>query len=173
MAGHKKKRKKAATGRGKVQQWLTDDGLMELAAWARDGVTYDQMAKNIGCASSTFKEWRRKYPAISAALARTCARADIEVENALFRSATGYTVKLVKQFKLKYSYVDEETGRTLEGERLVEACEDMHVPANVAAQKFWLMNRRPETWKEKQPAEDKTDTEIRVAFDEALEELSK
>ena len=172
MAGHKKGKRRNVP-RAKINDWLTDDALAELAAWARDGVTYEEMAKNIGCALSTFKLWRKKYPAISAAVTRTRARTDIEVENALFRSATGYTVKLVKQFKLKYSYVDEETGSTLEGERLVEACEDMHVPANVQAQRFWLKNRKPEVWKEKQPAEDKTDTEIRVAFDEALEELSK
>ena len=34
--------------KGKYQEWLTEDGLTKLEAWARDGLTDEQIAKNIG-----------------------------------------------------------------------------------------------------------------------------
>ena len=33
--------------KGKYEYWLTDDGLLLLAAWARDGLTDEQIANNI------------------------------------------------------------------------------------------------------------------------------
>ena len=50
--------------RGKYHEWLTPDGLLRLEAWARDGLTDEQIAKNCGIAYSTLRAWRDKHPAL-------------------------------------------------------------------------------------------------------------
>ena len=39
--------------RGKYHDWLTSEGLLKLEAWARDGLTDEQIAKNIGIPGTT------------------------------------------------------------------------------------------------------------------------
>lgn len=153
--------------RGKYQEWLTEDGLLKLAAWSRDGLTREQIAHNVGCSLSTLKDWCNKYPAISAAISRAREVTDIIAENSLYKTANGYTVRLAKTFKLKKIVFNEETGRKIsEEEYLQEGYEEVHIPANVQAQKFWLINRKPEDWKEKPEGNDHDGggTSIEVVF---------
>jgi hypothetical protein len=136
--------------RGKYDEWLKEDGLLKIEAWARDGLTKEQIAHNMGCSLSTLKDWCNKYPTISAAISRGREVTDIIVENSLYKLANGYTVQLKKTFKLKKVTFNEETGRKIsEEEYLKEGIEEVHIPANVQAQQFWLKNRKPEVWREK------------------------
>jgi len=73
--------------KGKYEYWLTDDGLLLIAAWARDGLTNEQIANNVSISRETLNQWRNKYPSISDALKKNKEIADIEVENALYRKA--------------------------------------------------------------------------------------
>lgn len=134
---------------GKYQKWLTPDGLMLLAAWARDGLSNDQIARKCGISRQTLNEWRKAYPDISDALSRGKEPVDVEVENALYKLALGYTEPVAKTFKVKEVYFDER-GRRCEREHLVTGYDEVHIPANVNAQKFWLANRKPEVWRERQ-----------------------
>lgn len=45
----------------KYEYWLEDENLTLLEGWARDGLTDEQIAHNMGIAYSTFKEWKKKY----------------------------------------------------------------------------------------------------------------
>lgn len=76
--------------KGKYQEWLTPDGLIRLEGWARDGLTDEQIANNIGIAAGTLYAWKNAYPEISEALKRGKDVIDREVENALFRRAVGF-----------------------------------------------------------------------------------
>ena len=76
--------------RGKYAKWLQSDNLLRLQAWARDGLSDEQMAHNIGITTTTLYDWKKKYPAFSEALARGKEVVDIEVENALLKRAKGY-----------------------------------------------------------------------------------
>lgn len=58
---------------------------MLIRAWARDGLTDEQIAHNMGVAYSTLRVWRDKFSALSAALKKGKEVVDIEVENALFQ----------------------------------------------------------------------------------------
>jgi hypothetical protein len=73
--------------KGKYQKWLEPDSLILLEGWARDGLTDEQIAHNMGVAYSTLKDWKNKYPAISAALKKGKEVVDFEVENALYEAA--------------------------------------------------------------------------------------
>ena len=73
----------------KYAEWLTEDGLLMIEGWARDGLTDEQIAGNMGIAYSTFREWCKSQPALSAALKRGKAPVDIQVENALLKKALG------------------------------------------------------------------------------------
>ena len=39
--------------KGKYEKWLKEDNLLLLEGWARDGLTDEQIAKNIGTVSYT------------------------------------------------------------------------------------------------------------------------
>lgn len=71
----------------KINEWLEDDKLILLEGWARSGLTYEQIAHNMGIGLTTLKEWRQKEPAISSILKKGREVVDFEVENALLKSA--------------------------------------------------------------------------------------
>lgn len=136
--------------RGKSEYWLTPDGLTLLEGWARDGLTDEQIVKNMGIGSTTLYEWKNKHPKIAEALKKGKEVVDREVENALLKKAMGYTVDLVKTFKVRRA-VYEDGKKVEEYEELVPAIDQVHVPADTTAQIFWLKNRKPEVWRDKRP----------------------
>lgn len=73
--------------KGKYQEWLEPDGLILLEGWARDGLTDEQIAKNIGITSTTLYDWKKKYSKISEALKKGKEVVDYAVENALLSAA--------------------------------------------------------------------------------------
>ena len=74
--------------KGKYQEWLKPDGLLRIAAWARDGLSEDQIAKDkMGISRSKLSEWKIKYKDIADALKKTKEIADIKVENVLYEAA--------------------------------------------------------------------------------------
>lgn len=71
----------------KYEYWLTPEGLLLLEGWARDGLTDEQIANNIGISRSTLAEWKKKYEDISDTLKKGKEVVDYQVENALLRNA--------------------------------------------------------------------------------------
>ena len=76
--------------KGKYKEWLKGDNLILLEAWARNGLTNEQIAHNMGISYSTLKDWKIKHSAISATLKKGKEVVDYEVENALLKRALGY-----------------------------------------------------------------------------------
>ena len=76
--------------KGKYEYWLTPEGLLKLEGWARDGLTDEQIAENMGISRSTLNEWKNKYSDISDTLKRGKEVIDRQVENALLKRALGY-----------------------------------------------------------------------------------
>lgn len=136
---------------GKYQEWLEPDGILRLEAWARDGLTDEQIAHNIGITAKTLYVWKKQYSKICKALKRGKDVVDIEVENALLRKTKGYNAIIKKTFKCKRIEYDPDTGkRVLEVEELKDGYDEVHIPADTTAQIFWLKNRIPEKYREKQ-----------------------
>lgn len=71
----------------KYQEWLEPDNLCRLEGWARDGLTDEQIAHNMGIGLTTLKEWKKKHPPIASALKKGKEVVDYEVENALLKAA--------------------------------------------------------------------------------------
>lgn len=74
-------------GKGKYQDWLTHEGLTKLEGWARDGLTDEQIANNIGIRRPTLYDWKKSHPDISDALKKGKEVVDREVESALLKRA--------------------------------------------------------------------------------------
>lgn len=122
--------------KGKYQEWLTKEGLLRLQGWARDGLSDEQIAANMGITDSTFYEWKKKYSEISEALKEGKDTVDRQVENALLKSALGY----------KY---DEVTKELRDDELVVTKVVHKEVQPNTTAQIFWLKNRKRAEWRDR------------------------
>lgn len=123
--------------KGKYQEWLTEESLLRLEAWARDGLTDEQIADNIGIRRETLYDWKKKYPHISNALKRGKDVVDIQVENALLNKAQGITKTLIKPIKIKT--VTYDNGKRVKEEEHIEyAEEEVFVPPDTVAQIFGL-----------------------------------
>lgn len=71
------------------------------------------------------------------------------VEDALYRRACGYKVKLKKSFKVKRVDYDANTGKKIsEREDLEAGFEEVHIPADVRVCAYYLNNRDPARWRE-------------------------
>ena len=77
--------------KGKYEYWLTQEGVILLEGWARDGLTDEQIAQCMGIVPSTLYEWKKKHSEISEALKKGKAVIDRQVENALLKRALGYS----------------------------------------------------------------------------------
>ena len=49
---------------GKYHEWITDEGLLKIEGWARDGLTDKQIAHNIGITEQTLNNWKKDYPSL-------------------------------------------------------------------------------------------------------------
>jgi hypothetical protein len=58
-----------------------------IAAWARNGLTLEQIAHNLKIAVSTLCDYKNKYPEFSETLKEDREAADMAVENALYKKA--------------------------------------------------------------------------------------
>ena len=139
---------------GKYQQWLEPEGLTLLEGWARDGLTDEQIAGNIGINTSTLYDWKNKFPKISEALKKGKEVVDIQVENALLKRALGYEFQ---ETRVEKSDKD--------GTKIIQILK--HIPADTTAQIFWLKNRRPDKWRDKPPGVNGPNDEVKE------DELSK
>ena len=114
----------------KYMEWITKEGLIRIQGWARDGLSDEQVAANMGISRSTLNAWKKKFPDISDTLKKGKDIADREVENALFKRAVGY----------EFDEVTEELMDS--GELRVTKKIRKQVAPDTGAAAFWLKNSR-------------------------------
>ncbi len=146
--------------KGKYARWLEPDGLLLLAAWARDGLIDEQIAHNCGISAGTLYDWKNRFPQIAEALKKGKAVVDVQVENALLKRALGYET------------VEEMTEEGPDGTKIRTTRK--RVPPDVTAQIFWLKNRMPDRWRDKPappaPPPDEANTD---ALSRSLAEMAR
>lgn len=137
----------------KYDYWITEEGLIELEGMARDGLTDKQIAHNMGIAESTIYEWKKRFPEFSEALKKGKEVVDRQVENALLKAALGFT------------YEEEQVSNT--GEVVTTK---KYAKPNTTAQIFWLKNRKPVEFRDKQHIEQTSrNIEIIIGDDDDFE----
>lgn len=103
-----------------INEWLTPENKTRIRGWCLDGLIDKQIYKNMGISRTTFYKWKSENSEFADLLKRGKEIADREVENALFKSATGFI-----------------------------GPDDKYYPPNTTAQIFWLKNRKKDDWKDK------------------------
>lgn len=122
------------------KDWIKAENLDRITSWARNGLTDEQISKNIGISRATLYDWFKSHPEIKGAVTKGREVANVEVENALFKSATGYDYEetFISQTKDKDGNVNE-----------VKKIYKKHQPPNATSAIFWLKNRKPDDWKDR------------------------
>lgn len=146
--------------KGKFEYWRTKDGLLQIAAWARNGLIDEQIAHNMGIRRSTLSEWKKRFPDIADALKKNKNIVDIEVENALYKRAVGY------EYTEKTIEIDDD------GKKRVKTTKKRMAPETLAII-FFLKNRKPEDWRDKREVEVKGEISMTNALKAARERVIK
>lgn len=114
-----------------INEWLTPENKTRIRGWCLDGLIDKQIYKNMGISRTTFYKWKSENSEFADLLKRGKEIADREVENALFKSATGFI-----------------------------GPDDKYYPPNTTAQIFWLKNRKKDDWKDKREQDVNVSTPI-------------
>lgn len=141
-----------AGGRPSKYHTHVEPKLLLISAWARDGLTDADMCKNLDIGKDAFIEYKKTYLELSDALKRNKEEADIIIENELYEKAKGKVMLLNKV-------------KVLNDGTLIPYQEETYIPGDTTAQIFWLKNRKPKAWRDRQEI-DNTHT-----FNNKLEDL--
>lgn len=106
---------------------------------AKAGMTDAQMAEKLEISEASFHVWKKEYPQFLEAIKRGKEEPDDIVERSLFERATGYVNRNAVKIFMPAG-----------ADSPVYAPYEEHVAPDVTAQIFWLKNRRPEAWRDKQ-----------------------
>jgi transposase-like protein len=105
--------------------------------YARQGLSDEQIAHNLGISEPTYYNWQKKYIEFFEAIKKGKAPVDFEVENSLLKRANGYT------------YTEEHTEFDANGQIKSRKTVEKEMPPSETAMIFWLKNRKPEQWSDK------------------------
>lgn len=131
--------------------WLQPDNLMLVAGWARTGYSIGDIARMMGVSNNVFRRWFDKYPKFRRAVKTNKDVVDYKVENALLKSALGYTAKESRVLvTMRHGKVVETQRETLTRD----------IAPQIGAIRMWLLNRQPEVWK----------NENKMSMDDLLED---
>jgi len=139
---------------------------VELAKnYCEQGATDEDLARYFHVTERTINTWKGKYIEFNSALKENKPKADNVVERSLFEKATGYSHPAVHVSNYK-------------GEITVTPF-IKHYPPDTTAMIYWLKNRQPNKWRNKQEIEhthtnkydDMTDDQL-IAEKERLERIA-
>ena len=128
--------------------------LEDIRKWAENGVTEEDIAKNCGVSYASFRNYKKNHLELEGALLAGRTVADLKVEGALFKKATGFSYKETRKSK-KYDR---------EAEKYIEESQNTtrYVPPDTQAAMFYLTNRKPGEWKNRQDLNAKVTGELNL-----------
>ena len=113
----------------------------KLCKHLRQGSSIKSACAAVGISRETFHKWKKEKSDFSDKAAKAMAIPDRKVENAMYKSARGYSYTETEykavQVKEKIKHIPIKKTRKI-------------IQASVGAQKFILINRNPEEWRDKQ-----------------------
>jgi hypothetical protein len=112
------------------------------------GATDAQLADFFSVSVSTVNLWKTEHPEFSESIKVPKAQADERVEQSLYRRALGYEH-------------DEVDIRVIDSQ-VVQTPIRKHYPPDSTAMIFWLKNRKPAEWRDKQDVEHSGDLIVKI-----------
>ena len=140
------------------------DKLILVEGWARDGLTNEQIADNLGIGKTTFYRMIKEHSELLEHLKKGKEVVDYEVENALLKRALGYKYEEKTYESIYNKELDMYT------EKLTKRVTKQVVP-DTTALIFWLKNRKPKQWRDKVDIEGESNKETLNKLDEVLKGL--
>jgi len=128
--------------------------LILVEKWCRDGLTEEQICKNLGIGKSTMNEYKQQYPDFKNSLKKGREIAITEIENALFKRALGYEYE---EIKTSIRIIDGKETKYTEKTR-------KHLPPDVGACAILLKNKDRGNW---------SDNPMKLEIERELLELRK
>lgn len=117
----------------KLDEWITEDNLIRIKHWFRDGLTDEEVAtKKMGISRSTFYNWLKESKELKEAVKAGKMPIDDMVEDSVAKHAIGFFVIEEK--------IDPNGDKTQYRK---------FIKGDVAAMALWLKNRRHNKWKDK------------------------
>ena len=123
--------------------------LLLVQAWARNGLIDKDIAKNLGISVASFHSYKKIHLEFLESLKRSKDEADVIVENSLYKRANGYTYDEITSELLTTVAADGSTSKDLTVTKIVRK----EVAGDTTAQIFWLKNRKPDDWRDRQNIE--------------------
>lgn len=131
--------------------------LAEVTAWQAEGMTDDEIANRLSISTATLCRIAKKNSEIAAVLSGAVQRernAEMAgVCTGLCRKCTGYDKTVVKYYKVKRPLMQpdgqlvlDDAGKQVMIEELERVEEVEHIPPDLDAIKFFLMNQDKDTW---------------------------
>lgn len=123
---------------GRKSKWPgVEARFAEIEIWLRDGLSEEQICKNLGVGVTTWEGYKNKYPQLTELLKKGKDTQIAEVENCLFKAATGYYYRTEKAFKVK-----DADGN----ERIEVVTVEEFKPPDTGAMCFFLKNKKRDDW---------------------------
>lgn len=136
MAKKKKTtKKKAKPSRGRPSKF-DDDMIRQAEILAVKGFTDKEIAELFDVTEQTINNWKKDYPQFFVSLKKGKEIRDAAVERSLFERACGYSHPEV--------HITNYQGTVTKTEVI------KHYPPDPTSMIFWLKNRQPDKWRDKQ-----------------------
>lgn len=131
------------------------------------GATDAELASQLDVHVDTINEWKKVYPEFSESIKKGKYIADSKIANSLYNRAMGCRISKQQAIKLTtkepvLNAGGEPTRSMKQTERIEIVDLEEDVPPDTAAAIFWLKNRQPKEWRDKQEVDHK------VAFEQPL-----
>lgn len=134
---------------------------IEAEKLCRLGATDKELADFFEISKATLNNWKTEHPEFLDSLKNGKMASDVRVTEALFKKATGFEYQEEQAFKCK-AY--DEKGRQIEV--LQSRTVTKFIPPDSTACFFWLKNRQPAKWRDKQDINVSGDVGIEVTWQE-------
>jgi len=144
----KKKDAKDLKKRGRKSLFNPNKHPQQVKELAEQGKTNEQIAEALSISTVTLNAWMNKNPEFLKAIKGGKNHADGEVIDSLFNRAKG-------GIKVKEKRIIENPDGTTRKE-----ITEKELPPDPTSIKFWLMNRQPDAWREKQEITGKDGTPL-------------
>lgn len=122
--------------------------LDEIESWVEHGDTDKEIAEKLGVGYSTYRKYKTDSVALKGAIATGKDKANQAVEKALLNNCLGYKYYEEVATKVKEEVLAEDGKTILVKEDVIVKSIKKYKGPELAAQKFWLVNRQNKKWKD-------------------------